>query len=269
MSAKSAARALLPPIIGDAIKRSLQKVRRSKPLVVPGSNRRLEHRGSQVDYEIYEQIFLHRVYDIAFLRRASEITAFYENQDRPLIVDCGANIGASSLWFATCFPRARIIAVEPETTNFSLLSRNAEEANVRAIHGAVSGHSGTLQLVDPGLGSAGFRVSDAGCEFLGPEVRAYTLDELVGWEPGMTPFILKIDIEGAEEHVFRANCASAHRFPLVIVELHDWMLPGMATSQPFLAWHAAHGRDLIQKGENSFSLSNSFANRPDALPSRV
>jgi hypothetical protein len=38
-----------------------------------------------------------------------------------IIIDAGANIGLSSIYFANRFPEAKIIAIEPEESNFRLL----------------------------------------------------------------------------------------------------------------------------------------------------
>jgi hypothetical protein len=40
------------------------------------------------------------------------------------IVDCGANIGMTSLYFSQRYPNSRIFAIEPEPTNFKLLKQN-------------------------------------------------------------------------------------------------------------------------------------------------
>ena len=71
-----------------------------------------------------------------------------------------------------------------------------------------------------------------------------------------TPFLLKIDIEGAEEELFSQNTDRLAAFPLIIIELHDWMLPGRASSRPFLRWHAEQDRDFVLAGENVFSVRN-------------
>src|SRR5438477_12484313 len=42
-----------------------------------------------------------------------------------VIVDAGANIGLSSIFFANKFPEATIYALEPEESNFQLLEKNA------------------------------------------------------------------------------------------------------------------------------------------------
>jgi hypothetical protein len=74
---------------------------------------------------------------------------------------------------------------------------------------------------------------------------------------GTVPFLLKIDIEGAEADLFSNNLEPFMAFYLVIVELHDWLLPGLANSRNFLAWHASSNRDFVYHGENVFSIDNS------------
>src|SRR3989344_5879030 len=40
------------------------------------------------------------------------------------IIDAGANVGFTAVYFANRFPKARIIAIEPEESSFNLLKRN-------------------------------------------------------------------------------------------------------------------------------------------------
>ncbi|MEK6809367.1 MAG: FkbM family methyltransferase, partial [Nanoarchaeota archaeon] len=42
------------------------------------------------------------------------------------IIDAGANVGFTAIYFANRFPKARIIAIEPEESNFKLLKKNTE-----------------------------------------------------------------------------------------------------------------------------------------------
>ena len=41
-----------------------------------------------------------------------------------LVIDCGANIGLSTVYFLTRFPNAHLIALEPDPDNFKMLARN-------------------------------------------------------------------------------------------------------------------------------------------------
>ena len=255
-SLKKIARDFLPPIALRRIKDVRQSLRIRSPLRIPNTGRSLIHRGTNTDTEIFDQMFLARVYDFTQLSRHREIDSYYNACPMPLILDCGANIGASTIWFATQFPRSTVVAVEPEPGNFALLKKNTENANAIAVHGAVAGHAGELQLFDPGLGSAGFRTGASGNDAGPGTVHAYTLDTLAAMVPGSTPFILKIDIEGAEGDLFKTHHSVLDNCPIVIIELHDWMLPRTASSRAFLKWHVSQDRDFVHIGENIYSLCN-------------
>jgi hypothetical protein len=71
-----------------------------------------------------------------------------------------------------------------------------------------------------------------------------------------TPFIVKIDIEGFEENLFEKNTEWLDKFPLLIIELHDWMIPKSANSQNFLRCVSKLNRDFIYINENVFSIKN-------------
>lgn len=222
--------------------------------------RQIRHRNTAADQGVLHQIFVNQDYEFARLRRNGEITRLYGSMDRPLIVDCGANLGASPVWFASRYPKAGILAVEPEADNFALLETNVAGLNVRPVHGAIAGRPGTVDVLDAGNGEWGYRTSGPGSEF-GPgrkigEVRAFALSELLALAPGATPFILKIDIEGGEGDLFDEEAEVFARFPVVVIELHDWMLPRRGTSRAFLRWQAQRDRDLVHIGENMFSMCN-------------
>lgn len=263
-SIKAAARECLPPIVTRAIKAALGTSTSRDPLGIKAhaSNSTalnngvtIHHRGSRADRGVVEQIFLAKDYDLSRFRRYPEIVECYEQCANPLIVDCGANIGASAFWFATAYPRANVCAIEPEQSNFELLRQNCRDQRVLPVQGAVASRSGVLQLSDPGEGEWGFRTGAGEKGTLLYEVPAYTVADLVAMRPG-TPFILKIDIEGAEQDLFKSSPSVIDSFPILIIELHDWMLPRSASSRPFLQWHAAHDRDFVFHGENVFSFSN-------------
>lgn len=72
------------------------------------------------------------------------------------------------------------------------------------------------------------------------------------------PFLVKVDIEGAEGDLFSGNTEWVARTPLVIVELHDWLLPKQRTSQPFLQCIAQLDRDFVYIGEDVYSIANNL-----------
>jgi len=56
---------------------------------------------------------------------------------RPLIIDAGANIGASPIYFLSRYPDALVVAIEPERNNCALLRSNCEGLDVRVIEAAI------------------------------------------------------------------------------------------------------------------------------------
>lgn len=209
------------------------------------------HRGTQPGFGVIEQIFTNKDYDTNKLARHQDILSFYESCSTPLIIDTGANIGASSVWFSSTFPRSKIIAIEPQKDNFDLLSKNTEnKTNIKTIHGAMASQCGTIKLFDPGHGEWGYRTNQNG---VNPIAEVDTSNLIPA---NSTPFILKMDIEGAEAEVFSKNTETFEEFPLIIIELHDWMLPKQKSSFAFLKWHCTQDRDFVYIGENIFSIAN-------------
>lgn len=223
-----------------------------------GLIRSFEHRGSPADLGVFEQIFVAQDYSLGRLRRGRELVLRYEamlaSGKTPIIVDAGANIGASVVYWGIHFPKAQILAIEPDKANFALLRKNTQGLNVILHEAAIGSFEGSASLSDPGEGEWGYRTArdDAGGL---PIISMNGLLES-GVAGNGAPFIAKIDIEGAEADLFAANTGWVQSFDLVIIELHDWMLPGQGTSRNFLKCIANLDRDFLHIGENIFSIRN-------------
>jgi len=63
------------------------------------------------------------------------------------------------------------------------------------------------------------------------------------------------DIEGFESDLFSTNTDWIKKVTVLVVELHDWMIPNSANSHNFLAI-SAESRDFVVYGENIFSIRN-------------
>jgi FkbM family methyltransferase len=137
------------------------------------------------------------------------VYAFRSASPAPFIIDCGANIGFTTLFFTRLFPGARIIAVEPEPGTAAWLRTNVERnapEGVRIVEAAVAGQEGTVTLfapeTDPGSMTSSTREEwTAGA---GTQVRAIRLSTLID---GPVDF-LKLDVEGAEYEVVRELVAT-------------------------------------------------------------
>lgn len=214
------------------------------------------YRVGSSDEAVIHQIFINQDYSLARLKINEQIQALLEKRTqqglRPLILDIGANIGASAVSFLSNYPTAHVVAVEPDDANFELARRNTERLDCTSIKGAIASEKGFASNLDPGLGSFGIR------SLIDPEgtIETFTIPELMETYGGESffPFIAKIDIEGAEAELFSKNTDWIDAFPVLIIELHDWLIPGENTALPFLKCIAARKRDFVHIGENVFSI---------------
>jgi FkbM family methyltransferase len=237
------------------------------------TNRNLYFRPQTSDERVLRQIFEEWDYDLTRLPRWPGLRDFLEARHndgrRPLIIDAGANVGASAVFFALTFPTAVVVAIEPEEGNFALLCRNTEGLNVICIKAALSCESGHASLINTGEEPWAFRTRRVESS---DGLPCTTIDSIYEdfLDAHVFPFLTKIDIEGAEEDVFMRNTAWVNDTPLVIIELHDWLLPGQGTSLPFLRCVSSLDRDFVHFGENVFSIDNALSSstaRPTALRS--
>lgn len=156
---------------------------------------------------------------------------FRTSRPDPVIIDVGANIGDSVLYFKWLYPRAVIHSFEPGTPMFRLLKRNVAEnrlSDVHMHHEALSGRDGTIELtITPG--------SYLGSSFHGPPLgydeTLYGMTERE--EVVMRRFsdrirelgidridMLKVDIEGSETELLRDAAPLLGQVERIAVEYH-------------------------------------------------
>src|SRR5438105_3045769 len=86
---------------------------------------------------IYDEVFRYKPY------------SFSATTSSPVILDCGAHIGVSILFFKKLYPHAKIIAFEPSRETFKLLKLNVEQNNlhdVELVNAAVSDRAGEIDF---------------------------------------------------------------------------------------------------------------------------
>jgi FkbM family methyltransferase len=228
-----------------------------------GNWRFIRLRPGTSDLGTFLQIFVYEDYRLQRLSRWNDIQKEYakilSGGRRPVIVDCGANNGLSVLYFREMFPESIIVALEPEERNFKELNRYSEKGKILCLKAAVSNKNGRVQLSDPHLGEWGFRVEKSPARSPNT-VPAYTIPSILTQARKMgptVPFLVKIDIEGHEDSLFLSGTQWIREFSVLIIELHDWMLPQKANSRRFLKVISSENRDFVFFGENVFSLRNS------------
>jgi FkbM family methyltransferase len=161
------------------------------------------------------------------------------------IVDAGAHIGMASIFFALQYPMARIIAVEPEPSNFAALVRNtAPYKTIIPIRAALWRQDGEVTLGPSNAHPKGaFQIVENGNQ----RVPAITMDTLMR-ETGIDSIdLLKVDIEGAEVEVFE-SCPWIGNVRVIAIELHDRVRPGCS----YVVKSAAKHLHCDQRGEVTF-----------------
>ena len=176
----------------------------------------VEVRPGSSDVDVFKAVFLERKY------QKPEIT-----YDVETIFDMGANTGLSTLYFAQKYPKARIIAVEPDAANFRLLQRNTMTClNVTAVNSAVWSDNIMVKVrranpLGEALGEWGYQTEPAASGEPG-DVAASSIPSLMRRYGVQTIDLLKMDIEGAELEVFQGDTDAWLPFTrCVVVETHE------------------------------------------------
>jgi FkbM family methyltransferase len=215
---------------------------------------------SKGDRGVLKQIFRDGDYNIEDMAQGKILIEYHNKMSKnspSLIVDAGANIGASAVFFAKTFKNSFIFSIEPEINNFKLLKHNTLGLKVFNFFGAIDSKNGYLELQDPGLSDWGFRtntIKKIKNKSNLTLIRSISPSSVLR-HPACAKkncLIFKIDIEGAEDSLFKGNVNWMKKFPLIIIELHDWMLPFSGSSRNFIKAISKFDFDFIYKGENIF-----------------
>lgn len=170
------------------------------------------------DVQLFEQIICREEYRLDIDLRPK------------VIVDAGANIGLTSVYYANRYPEARIFAIEPEASNFAMLKRNtAPYPTIVPIQGALWRESVALELSNPDAASWAFQTREAAAASA-TAMPGMTVDELMAQHGIDFIDLLKVDIEGAEKEVFERAHDWIDRVGAIAVELHDRFKPGCSES---------------------------------------
>ena len=171
-----------------------------------------------------------------------------------VFVDVGAHFGFFTLLGSDLVTgEGRVVALEPMPRTFRQLNRNAScnnpFRNITALNVAAYSANTTLLfrdygLVDSAMDSA-FGQRNTGGERgkVGTvQVTARTCDEVVATLGLRRVDLVKIDAESSELHVLFGAERLIQKFaPLLIVEVGDFDLPGVARSRDLVSWLTQRG----------------------------
>ncbi len=197
-----------------------------------GHDHSLRLRRGLVDRRVFLDVFAGRVYRTEFIP-----------SDARLIVDAGAHAGFAACYFAQHAPRARIVALEPDQSNYSRLVLNTRSHdNVTPIQAALWREDGSLYVRNTDR-SWNIQVSP---DPPGTPVRAVSVPTLLR-DTGMeTIDVLKMNVEGAERDIFSGPVDWLANVRVLMIQLHDQYWPGCAL--PVYAAAAKIGFEKFQVG---------------------
>jgi FkbM family methyltransferase len=140
--------------------------------------------------QTYREIFRRQIY------------RFQTTSLHPRIIDCGANIGLSVLYFKWLYPNAEVLAFEPDPVLFQVLQRNVNKAapsGVTLVQKAIWIDETEVPFLPDG--SVGGRLINEANDSEAVYVKTVRLRDLLNGRVDL----LKMDIEGAEHEVV-ADC---------------------------------------------------------------
>jgi FkbM family methyltransferase len=154
-----------------------------------------------------KEIFIDKVY------------LFKSTSNSPLILDCGANIGLSAIFFKQTHPNARVVAFEPDPSNFALLNENVKTfslKDVELVNKAIWKEDTVLSFSS--FGNVGSKIVSAETVDNVISVPAVSLSSYL--KNNIVDF-LKIDIEGAEYEVLKSCVDDLKNVQNLFIEYHS------------------------------------------------
>jgi len=231
--------------VGALIEHKLRHNFPEVPIHVPGIAHPVWIRIHTTDLWALQQVLIERAYECSLAA------------DPKVIIDGGANIGTTSVFYANRYPEARIYAVEPDPSNFRMLQKNrCNYPAVTPIWGALWKDEQSVKIAPPQTFSHwGVRVLGEGTQ-----VPSFTVPSLMNRYGLDFVDILKLDVEGAEYEVLCTAPEWIERVGMIAIETHDRFRPGCSAMFESVASEFPFRQ---QKGDVAFaSRTTKRASRP-------
>lgn len=170
------------------------------------------HADSRVDLAALYEIFVKEEYVFDY--------KISDSQNTEVILDLGANIGDTAIFYSILFPEAKIFAIEPNPNVLEKLEKNAKQfPNIKICKCAISDTTGKINL-DFGDSHLGSSINTREQNTNSVEVDVYNLRDFCEKEKIDRVDILKFDIEGAEEYLLKSDFIKTNVVQFV-GEMHD------------------------------------------------
>jgi len=147
-----------------------------------------------------------------------ETYKFNTTKSNPRIIDCGANIGLSLIYFKRLYPNAVITAFEPDKDIFAILKTNLSNfsyGDIELINKAVWNSNNSIKFLASGGVGGRINKAEEGEQVI--EIPAVRLKDYLEKEIDF----LKIDIEGAEFDVINDCKEKLNNVHNIFIEYHS------------------------------------------------
>lgn len=147
-----------------------------------------------------------------------QIYRFSSRDEQPYILDCGANIGLSLVYFKQLYPRSTIVAFEPDKAIFDILTKNIRNFafdDVELVNCAVWNCATNLDFTSDGADGGRLSVASDKPDHL---VKSVRLKDYLNRKIDL----LKLDIEGAETVVLSDCAEQLNNVDTLFVEYHSF-----------------------------------------------
>lgn len=173
----------------------------------------------------------------------------------PVVVDLGANIGFTSVYFAWRHGARTVVAVEPDPDNARILRRNLAQNGVEAVVleaavGPTDGEARFSRTVDSNLGKVGET---------GMKVQMLSMESVLRALGDRRVDMLKIDIEGGEGPLLLGqDLPWMEQVDAVMIELHGDLIG----DEKILDAVRLRGFDYIPAGSVRVGSADTFVRQP-------
>lgn len=171
------------------------------------------------DYLVFKQIFITKEYEL--IRSILSINNFSNLN----IIDAGANIGLTSLFFFKDFPNTNFFCIEPDKSNLEIALNNFNNNNIKnykIYNKALTEDSKKSYSIDRSFRD-GLDWAISVYEDSSGIIESITINDII-IENNLTEIsFLKIDIEGAERFLFEKedNLTFLKVTKIISIEIHD------------------------------------------------
>lgn len=187
-----------------------------------------------------------------------EVYKFNSDTETPYILDCGANIGLSVIYFKQLYPKARIVAFEPDERVFRLLEYNVQQfglSDLKLLQRGVWNDTTILRFLSEG--------ADAGRVATSLDKENITQIKTVRLRDFITEKIdfLKIDIEGAELTVLEDCKDQLGYVQRLFIEYHSFVHSPQNLSQLIKILEESNLRYYISSPDHSLYTHQPLVDR--------